>query len=334
MKTTLQDISDKTGLSVSTISRVLRGEAKLGSENVNLVIKTAQELNYQVNNRLLNTTYNYKKKLQVALLTNFSEQEFYSTLFKGVAEAASSLDVHLCLYDVTNNEESLEDFVQFLIKHSIDAIVLFITDLSEKSYKNLVNKTPEDFTIVSIAPVFHRIIDTVTFDSYMGGYMVAKHFEDRGYQEVGIIVGPTDRHEALLRKSGFVDYVTHNSKMKLVWSFNGDYTPASGMEALQDYLTSDAKPRAIFASNDYMGMGFIKSAAEENLSIPDDVAIVGFDDLTLCNYLHPTLSSIHTNYTELGKAAITMIQEKVQKREGQKGLFNLVPVSLTVRNSS
>lgn len=334
MKTTLQDISDKTGLSVSTISRVLRGEAKLGSENVNLVIKTAQELNYQVNNRLLNTTYNYKKKLQVALLTNFSEQEFYSTLFKGVAEAASSLDVHLCLYDVTNNEESLEDFVQFLIKHSIDAIVLFITDLSEKSYKNLVNKTPEDFTIVSIAPVFHRIIDTVTFDSYMGGYMVAKHFEDRGYQEVGIIVGPTDRHEALLRKSGFVDYVTHNSKMKLVWSFNGDYTPSSGMEALQDYLTSDTKPRAIFASNDYMGMGFIKSAAEENISIPDDVAIVGFDDLTLCNYLHPTLSSIHTNYTELGKAAITMIQEKVQKREGQKGLFNLVPVSLTVRNSS
>jgi DNA-binding LacI/PurR family transcriptional regulator len=334
MKTTLQDISDKTGLSVSTISRVLRGEAKLGSDNVSLVIKTAQELNYQVNNRLLNTTYNYKKKLQVALLTDFYEQEFYSTLFKGISDAATSLDVHLCLYDTANIKESLEEFLDFLVKHSFDAAILFVTDLSEKAYQKLVKNTPEDFTVVSIAPVFHRIIDTVTFDSYMGGYMVAKHFENRGYDEVGIIVGPTDRHEALLRKSGFIDYVTHNSKMKLVWSFNGDYTPTCGMQAFDDYYSAEIKPRAIFASNDYMGLGFLKSAAKANVRIPEEVAIVGYDDLTLCSYLHPTLSSVHTNYQDLGHAAITMIQEKVQKKEGQKGLFNLVPVSLSIRNSS
>lgn len=334
MKTTLQDISDKTGLSISTISRVLRGEAKLGSDNVSLVIKTAQELNYQVNNQLLNSTYNYKKTLQVALLTNFYEQEFYSTLFKGISEAAAANDIHLCLYDITKNKKPLEEFIPFLIKHSVDAVILFVTDLPEKAYKNLVKNTPEDFIIVSIAPVFHRIIDTVTFDSYMGGYMVAKHFEERGYQDVGIIIGPTDRHEALLRKSGFIDYVTHNSKMKLVWSFNGDYTPISGMLAFDDYLASKNKPRAIFASNDYMSMGFIKSAAEADLAIPDDVAIAGYDDLTLCNYLHPSLTSVHTNYRDLGEATIAMIQEKTQKREGQKGLFNLVPVSLTVRSSS
>jgi DNA-binding LacI/PurR family transcriptional regulator len=334
MKTTLQDISNRTGLSVSTISRVLRGEAKLGSDNVNLVIETAQELNYQVNNRLLNKTYNYKKKLQIALLTNFYNQEFYSTLFKGISEAASTSNAHLCLYDVTDNDEPLEEFIQFLIKHSIDAVILFITDLSEKAYNKLIKKIPADFTILSIAPVFHRIIDTVTFDSYMGGYMVAKHFEDRGYKEVGIIVGPTDRHEALLRKSGFTDYVTHNSKMKLVWSFNGDYTPSSGMAAFDDFEKTATKPRAIFASNDYMGMGFIKSANKANVDIPNEVAIVGYDDLTLCNYLHPTLSSVHTDYQELGKTVISMVHEKVQKREAQKGLFNLVPVSLTVRDSS
>lgn len=334
MKTTLQDISDKTGLSVSTISRVLRGEAKLGSDNVSLVIKTAQELNYQVNSRLLNTTYNYKKKLQVALLTNFYEQEFYSTLFKGISEAAASLNSHLSLYDITDISEPLEDFIPFLIKHSVDAVILFVTDLPEKAYRKLVKNTPEDFIIVSIAPVFHRIIDTVTFDSYMGGYLVAKHFEERGYQEVGIIVGPTDRHEALLRKSGFIDYVTHNSKMKLVWSFNGDYTPSSGMQAFDNYLISETKPRAIFVSNDYMSMGFLKSAAEADINIPNDLAIAGYDDLKLCNYLHPSLTSVHTNYIDLGEAAIEMIHEKIQKREGQKGLFNLVPVSLTIRNSS
>lgn len=334
MKTTLQDIANKTGLSISTVSRVLRGEAKMDSENVELVIQTAHELNYQVNLRLLNSTYKLKKKLRLALITNFNQEEFYSSLFKGIANAASIENAYLALYDVTDLKGGLTDFLLFLSKHSIDGAIIFITDLSEKEYLKINSKLPRDFAVVSIAPVFHRVIDTVTFDSYMGGYLVGKHFEDKGYSDLGVIIGPTERHEALLRKSGFVDYVTHNSDMNLVWTFNGNYTPDSGIQAFNSYLKTEKKPRAVFCSNDYMAMGFMKGAAKAHVRIPEDLAIVGYDDLMVCRYLHPTLSSVHTDYEELGLAAINMINEKVASGEGQKGAFNLIPVSLTERQSS
>lgn len=334
MKTTLQDISNKTGLSVSTVSRVLRGEAKMDSENVKIVVQTAHELNYQVNVRLLNSAYKLKKKLRIALITNFNQEEFYSALFKGIANSAMTEDVYLSLYDVSDLKGSITDFLVFLSNQSIDGAIIFITNLPEKEYKNLNEKLPKDFAVVSIAPVFHRVIDTVTFDSYMGGYLVGKHFEERGYKDVGIIIGPTDRHEALLRKSGFVDYVTHNSDMNLVWTCNGDYTPASGAKAFIDFQKNEIKPRAVFCSNDYMAMGFMKEIAKANLSIPKDIAVVGFDDLMVCRYLHPTLSSVHTNYQELGSSVINMIKEKISTGEGQKGAFNLIPVSLSVRESS
>ncbi len=334
MKTTLHDIADKTGLSISTISRVLRGESKTNSKNVDLVIEAAQELNYQINTRLLNSVYQFKKTMHIALICDIHVGEFYASFFYGLEKSTSDEDVILGLYNTKEELGAVQELLRALSNDNIDAAILFLPSLKEHEYYKILDDAPKDFIIVSAASVFHPVLDTVTFDSYRGGYLTAKHFEEKGYKEVGIITGPIHRHEALLRKSGFTDYIDHRSDMKLVWQYLGDYTFDCGKDAYKDFKESDHKPRAIFSSNDYMALGFVEEAIKDGKQFPEDIAISGYDNLPICDFVQPGITSVKTDFIEMGKTIFSVIKEKMGKNEGHRGVSSIVPVELEIRNSS
>ncbi|MFV1883498.1 MAG: LacI family DNA-binding transcriptional regulator [Balneola sp.] len=334
VKATLQDIADKTGLSVSTVSRILRGESKSSSSNVELTIKTAQEINYPVNSRILHNKYSYKKLIQVALITEIYPDEFYSAFFHGFHLAASKSNVHLSLHAYDPKKENLADFITSLSHNSIDAAILFLPSLQERDYKNLIDQIPEDFCAISVAPLFNPVLDTITFDSYRGGYIVAKHFHEKGYRKMGLITGPNNRNESLLRKNGFLDYINQYDDIELSWHYDGDYNLDSGRKAFEDFVGSRTRPRAIFASNDYMCMGFIEQAAKHGIKIPEDIAIAGFDDLPICSYVHPSITSVHIDFELLAVKAFSILDEKIETSSPHSGTLSVIPVSLSIRNTT
>ncbi|MEQ9307817.1 MAG: LacI family DNA-binding transcriptional regulator [Balneolaceae bacterium] len=334
IKATLHDIAEKTGLSVSTVSRILRGESKSSSKNVALTIKTAQEINYPVNTRLLNGKYSYKNKIRVALITSFYPEEFYSTFFYGFNLASTDLNINLSLHVFDPQQASLSEFITELSYNSIESAILFLPTLQEPDYQNLILNIPSDFTLVSVAPLFNPVLDTVTFDSYRGGYIVAQHFYEKGYKEVGLITGPINKNESLLRKNGYLDFVSQKSDMKLVWQFEGDYGSSSGALAFDAYQKLKDKPRAIFSSNDYMCLGFLEQATEAKVNVPEDVAIAGYDDLPICSFIHPTITSVHTDYEMLAKKAFGILSDKMMDYSRHSGILSVIPVSLSVRNST
>lgn len=334
IKSTLHDIAEKTGLSVSTVSRILRGESKTSSQNVALTIQVAQEINYPINTRLLNGKYSYKNKIRVALITSFYPEEFYSTFFYGFNLASSELNINLSLHVFDPEHASLSEFITELSYNSIESAILFLPTLQEPDYRDLIESIPQDFSMVSVAPLFNPILDTVTFDSYRGGYIVAQHFYEKGYKEVGLITGPINKNESLLRKNGYLDFVSQKSDMELIWQFEGDYSLNSGALAFEDYKNLEIKPRAIFSSNDYMCLGFLEQAAKSGLSVPHDVAIAGYDDLPICGFVHPAITSVHTDYEMLAKKAFGILNDKMASFSPHSGILSIIPVTLTVRNST
>lgn len=334
IKATLQDISEKTGLSVSTVSRILRGESKSSSQNVELTIRIAQEINYPLNSRVLNGKYNYKKKLQVALITSFYPDEFYSTFFHGFNTATQGLNINLSLHVFNPENNSLSEFLTELSYNSIDASILFLPSLQYDDYIKLIDESPSDFTLLSVAPLFNPVLDTITFDSYRGGYLVAEHFYEKNYRKVGIITGPVNKNESLLRKNGFLDFINQKPGMELTWQFSGDYTLKSGKRAFEEFSVLEEKPDAIFSSNDYMCLGFIEQANKKGFKVPRDVAIAGYDDLPICNYVHPAITSVHTDYEMLAKKAFSILSEKLDSPSSHSGILSVIPVSLTKRKST
>ena len=190
------------------------------------------------------------------------------------------------------------------------------------------------YPIISLSPSKNPKIDTVCFDSYRGGYMIAKHFQEQGYKKFGYISGPSKRADALFRKNGFLNHIHETDDLELVWSFEGDFSSSSGKAAFIDYNNAGLKDVAIFGGNDYSSFGFMKAAIESGYKIPDDFIIAGYDNLSFCETFTPELTSIITDFHELGKKSIRIIENMVAENSGSFGTISMIPVKIKIRTSS
>lgn len=333
MKVTLKDIAEDTGLSVSTVSRALARKGKISPKNEKLIFESAHRLNYPLNN--IDTPIDLRDNIYIALIISSNPDEFYASLYDGFDLASKNTNFNFGLFNIANKETSAADFITSLHQNNFDAAVIFLPSLSEDDYKQLIAKIGDNFPIISAAPLPTPVIDTVTFDNYRGGYLVAKHFHEQGYKNIGIIQGPATKVEAQLRKNGLMDYCERNN-LNVMWNFQTSYDPSGGREAFNHFNSSIKKPEAIFASNDALAVGFMQHANRNSFSIPEDVAIAGYDDLPICNYHHPTITSVHTDFESLGKNIIEMLTERLKNNNENPhtGYTKLVPVTLNIRESS
>jgi DNA-binding LacI/PurR family transcriptional regulator len=333
-KVTLRDIALDSGLSISTVSRILSGSGVSSNEKAKRVYDSANKLNYPLSSQ--KTPLELRSSINIALVVRHYTGEFFASLFEGFDQATDMSKMRVNLVSVSHASSSPEELASYLDQSQFDAAIIFLPDYKPADYQAIMSFLPNDFPIVSVAPIANPVMDTVTFDNYRGGHLVASHFEELGHRKLGIIQGPVNKSEAMLRKNGFMDYIRTSAELSLVWEFNGDYSFEQGKEAYSHYKNSPDKPDAIFCSNDSTTIGFVHSAIRDGLHIPDDLAVAGYDDLPICNLYTPTISSVHTPYDLLGKKTLELILDRLKEKKGTKhtGYTSLVPVSLSVREST
>lgn len=332
MKVTLKDIADDTGYSISTISRALNGLDKTSPDTKREILKSARKLNYPIQSKVNGAFAN--DPLEVMLITGIEIGEFYASFFNGINNAASREKVKLSLTSLENEVPAITEIAKKIEQESYKGLIINTPRFSIEQYQELKKLLPEDFPVISNETLDNQIFDTVGFDNYSGGNLVAKHFKERNYKTCGIIHGPTDKSYARKRAHGFVDFIKNDPDMELVWEMDGNFSIDSGINAFSEYQKLDKKPRAIFSSNDNMCESFMREAMVKGYSFPDDIAIVGFDDLPMCKRHRPMISSVHTNYELLGKVTIQKMKEMLGNPGKPHSLLCLVPVELNVRESS
>ena len=327
MKPTLKNISKKANVSVATVSRILRKKNLKNKSNELKVLKIAREIGYPY----IQLHRNKIEKKKIALIVKMESGEFYSSLFNGLSQANLKTDLQLNLISIKDDLQPLSEIISII--NDFYASIIFLPHLSQSDYLK-IKKHTKGKQLISLAPIPDPVIQTISFDSYRGGYLIAKHFFDSGYADVGLIMGPSNRLEANYRKNGFMDFINSNRSINLKWIYSGDYSTKSGHYAFQDYLQENIKNIAIFSCNDSMAFGFMKEAIEYGLSIPKDIKIAGYDNLPMCKDINPSLSSIKTDYKLLGRQVIKSIINLKPDDVEQIGNFNLVPVELIKRNST
>lgn len=333
-RVTLRDIAEDAGLSISTVSRILSGGANLGSEKAKRVFESAAKLNYPLPTQQM--PLEFRSSINVALVVRHYTGEFFASLFEGFDQATHDSKTRVNLVSVSHTSSSPHHLASYLEQTQFDAAIIFLPDYKPADYQSIMDYLPADFPIVSVAPIANPVMDTVTFDNYRGGHLVASHFEELGRKKLGIVLGPSNKSEAMLRKNGFIDYINQTDGLDLVWEFSGDYSFEMGKEAYEHFKCTADKPDAIFCSNDSMTIGFVHSAIRDGLHIPDDLTIAGYDDLPICDLYTPTITSVHTPYELLGKKALELILDRLQQKNvgHHTGYTSLVPVSLSVREST
>lgn len=332
MKVTLKDIAKETGYSISTISRVLSNVGKISSKAREEILQAAQKLNYPTS-RIAG--YELRKKhLNIALITDFHEGEFYASYYYGMDRAASHEKVRLSLLNVPEPSRNIKQFLSDLITDKYyDCAIIFTPELLRKDYVELLEVIPDSFPVVSNALIENSILSTITFDGYSGGHQAARLFYKYGYRRVGIVKGPPNKAESRFRYNGFKDYISGKPDMDLVWEFQGNFEFDSGVQSFHDMMDSDQKPEAVFLSNDLMATAFVDTAMVNNVEIPDDIAVLGYDDLPMCRNNNPTISSVRTDFQQLGMATIQALKNRFPNNGHQHGILSLIPVSISERES-
>lgn len=335
MKITLKDIAKDTGFSESTVSRVLNGSSKISTETKEIILESARRLEYFSPKQRKSGAS--KQFLNVALIaSDFNEGEFYVSFFNGLNQASKKNNIRLSLIGLIDPGEELKNLLKEISLHSYyDAVLLYIPEYTRLDYENLTSNIPNGLPIISNALIENPVFPTVTFDGYSGGYLAARHLEDQSYSSLGLIQGPFRRAESRYRSNGFKDYIQQHGDLDLHWVHDGDFTFESGARAYKEFKQLKQKPRAIFASNDDMANGFMESAKREDVKFPEDVAIVGYDDLPVCRHNQPTISSIRTDYEALGMMTMKLLRELAEMPDHSSGnMLSFISVSLQHRESS
>lgn len=331
MKVTLKDIADDTGYSISTVSRVLNG-FDTNPDTKKTILKSARKLNYPIQN--FDKGINSDELLNILLIAGIEVGEFYASFFDGLNKAASRQNVRLSFSSLEDRIPKIGDIAKKIDDENFDGLIINVPRFSTEQYQDLKEALPDDFPVVSNEILDNPIFETVGFDNYGGGQLVGQHFKERGYSSFGIIYGPSDKNVSRQRAHGFIDFVTYQDDMELSWEFEGDFSLESGIEAFDDFNNLENPPRAVFAGNDNMCQGFMQQALVEQLSFPDDIAIVGFDDLPICTRHRPKISSVHTHYEHLGTVSIQKMKTLLGNNNHPGRMLNLVPTTLMVRESS
>ena len=324
-KIRLQEIADKVGVSVATVSRVLSKKKLRNTKTENAVISTAKKMGYPY----LPVKFTDVKLKNIVFITQLEEGEFYLSLFKGFHEASIGTDYRFTLISIKEKKRPVSEIISTVKLY--DAGCIFLPSLHEEDYLQ-IKEGCYNIPVVSLAPIPTPIIDTITFDSYSGGNIMARHFFESGFNDVGIIYGKPNLAEANKRKNGFLDFINKHDSMRLIWEYNGDYGTKSGKAAFHDFKEYRFnKNIAIFSCNDTMALGFLREATASGMDILNNIKLAGYDDIPMCKNTIPSLTSISTNYKDIADQVILYFEKN---NNDLKGHLYLVPVSLAKRNST
>jgi len=331
MTPTIKLIAKKANVSIATVSRALNNDTKVTSETREKIVKISNELNYKPN--LIARSFVKKTTNIIGLILPDISDEFFTDIIRGVDKVTYKNNFYTMVASSHGYRTLADSFLAFANTGLIGGAILLMSTITEDIKKALsLAKIP----IVLISGGKEDLgFDTVAIDSYQGAFNVTEYLiVKKGFKKIAHITGPLDNDDAYLRKKGFSDACKkHGINVPKNFIANGDFTKESGYQNFIHLYNQAEKPQAIFAANDMMALGCYEAVEYLNLKVPKDIALVGFDDIFISQYLNPGLTTVRVQIEEVGKAAASILIDKLNGTNGKVHPIVKVPTDLIIRNS-
>jgi len=324
---TIQDVAKASGVSVSTVSRVLNGKVDVADETQARIVSVIANLGY-TSNLAARSMRSHKKNL-IGLVVPDIGFPYSIEIMKGINQAIAESTYDLLVYttgDVQKSEAASHEqhYVSLLNNSLTDGVIIVASAASD-----FITNAP----IVAVDP--HALkpnYPSVQGTNYQGALDIMEYLLGLGHRRIGFICGRPEINSAGRRLLGYRDALTRAGvEVDESLILPGDFTTPGGHERGLQLLSMDNPPTAIFAANDQSAIGVFQAAEELGLRVPQDVSIVGFDNITEAKYLG--LTTIDQRLAEMGYVAVQMLL-KLIKNEPLDDLIHKIPTQLLVRSSS
>ncbi|MCL4251661.1 MAG: LacI family transcriptional regulator [Anaerolineae bacterium] len=326
---TIYDVAKAAGVSYSTVSRVLNGFEFVKDSTRNRVMDAAERLGYVANLQARGLAGG--RSNIIGLLVPVLDNSYVSEVMKGIDEALARAGFNLMLF-TTHRHEGKEQQYASTIASMTDGLILlvplespiYLDAIRERNYPHvLVDQTDESGASASVSAT-----------NWQGAYEVTQHLIMLGHRRIGVITGLLELSSARERLNGYrAALQDHDIPVDDSLIIQGDYLQARGYAAAQALLRLERRPTAIFASNDLSALGAMDAIREAGLSIPDDISLVGFDDIPQAAITHPKLTTVRQPLVQMGRTAVQLLLERLEHPDSPPGHITLT-TELVIRASS
>jgi LacI family transcriptional regulator len=327
---TIRDVASKAEVSIATVSRVVNGNRPVHPDIRDRVLKAIQELDYRPN--YLARGLRQRNTCMIGLIIPDNSNPFYAEVARAIEDAgfAAGYSVILCNSDLS--EEKQQAYVDVLLSYKVDGVILI--DMKFAVPEPLERIMAENIPVV-LANIGTPVpaVDQVLVDNHQGGYLAGQYLLHLNHRRFGCITLFQPHSYQSSRVVGFRQALAEAGIELTTEDFaigNGRYE--SGYKAMQELLQRSPDLTAVFVFNDLMALGAMNAIHAQGKRVPEDISIVGYDDIFYASTFEPALTTIAQPITEIGQECIALLLERIQQPEKQPTQITL-PVELIERSS-
>ncbi len=335
---TIKDVAQVAGVSTQTVSRVMNKFSYVSEGTRQRVEAVVEQLGYRPST--LARSLIQQRSYTLGIVTFGLKYIGPSRTLNGIADKADELGYMLLMKELDNFEtNSIDEVIDSLLARQVDGILWVVPEIGDNHawLDERLTKIPVPVLFLAMQP--RDGISSVATDNFQGAVMAMEHLLDCGRKKIGHISGPLSWWEADERKRGWRETLL---KIGIDASeehcTEGNWSSASGEQAFIQLLESFPDLDAVFVANDQMALSVLREAHRRNINVPEQLAVVGFDNIPESAYFYPSLTTISQDLQLLGEQAVQNVVDMIQARQGKQPIISpqsiFIQPTLIVRESS
>lgn len=327
---TMKDVALKAKVSTATVSRALMNPDKVSQATRNRVEKAAREVGYLPQPMGRNVKRNESRTILV-IVPDICDP-FFSEIIRGIEVTAANHGYLVLIGDCAHQNQQEKTFIDLIITKQIDGMLLLGSrlpfDASIEEQRNL----PPMVMANEFAPELE--LPTVHIDNLAAAFDAVNYLYEQGHKRIGCIAGPEEMPLCHYRLQGYVQALRRCGIMvDPQYIARGDFTFEAGSKAMQQLLDLPQPPTAVFCHSDVMALGALSQAKHQGLKVPEDLSIIGFDNIDLTQFCDPPLTTIAQPRYEIGREAMLLLLDQMQGQHVGSG-SRLMDCELIIRGST
>ncbi|WP_077967647.1 LacI family DNA-binding transcriptional regulator [Ensifer adhaerens] len=327
--TSLKDVARTAGVSVTTVSRLLNGSLDLPHETKKRISDAIRDLNYQPNPHARRLSRG--RSDTIGLVVPDIANPFFATLVAAVEEEADTRGLAVSLYATLNRAGREVAYLQLIERNHVDGLIFVTNHPDDGQLATLINRTGK--VVIADEDVPGAQAPKLFCDNELGGSLAGRHLAEFGHRDVLFVGGPEAMISSRRRFNGLEQALRNAFGEDFRLSkYAGDYTVAFGRQAAKRFIEEGRPATAIFASSDEIAIGMIEVFRDQGVSIPDDVSVIGFDDVGPLHLFGPPMTAIRQPVRTIGERALSLLLE-TNWQDKQAPVEELLPVEIVVRKS-
>jgi DNA-binding LacI/PurR family transcriptional regulator len=293
----ISDVAREAGVSKATVSRVINGNSVVSEEMRMRVTRAMKRLNFQPNAQA--RSLSLKKSNFIGVIVPEIRRPFYGEIIDGIEETLVNAGYYLALCSTHNRPGHELNLARLMRERRVDGLIIVTPrELDSKTMQDLAD---EKFPVTLIDGTAKALVSSVIIDNYEGARVAVRHLIKLGHKRIGLIAG-LDTPECRERLRGYRETLeAANIAFDPALVVRGDYLEESGASAMEQLLKLHEPPSAVFATSDLMAIGALSAIRNHDLQVPDDIALVGFDDIEPARWVTPSLTTVRQPLRQMGE---------------------------------